>query len=70
VSESDSAIQLRREASKARALANAAFGIEEQRRLYEVAAILDREAAVAEASWYKAQDGAGNGLAAGLRGAG
>jgi len=40
----DSAAQLRREATKARKLADAAFGEEDRRRLFEVAATLDREA--------------------------
>lgn len=40
----DSAAQLRREASKARKLAQAAFGEEERRRLFDVAATLDSEA--------------------------
>lgn len=40
----DSAAQLRREATKARKLAQAAFGEDERRRLFDVAATLDREA--------------------------
>lgn len=40
----DSAAQLRREANKARKLAQAAFGEDERRRLFDVAATLDREA--------------------------
>ena len=40
-----SAAQLRREAGKARKLADAAFGEQERRQLIEVAAALEREAA-------------------------
>jgi hypothetical protein len=47
---SDSAIQLRREAAKARKLAEATFGEEERHRLNEVAATLDREAAAIESA--------------------
>lgn len=45
-----SAAQLRREAEKARKLANAAFGEQERLQLAEVAAKLDREAAEIEAA--------------------
>jgi len=45
-----SADQLRREASKARNLADNAFGEDERRRLLEVAASLDREAVAMEAA--------------------
>ena len=45
-----SASQLRREASKARRLANAAFGEGERRELNDVAKMLDREAVEIEAS--------------------
>jgi hypothetical protein len=50
MSESGSAAQLRREAGKARKLAEAAFGEEERQRLSEVAALLDHEAAAIEAT--------------------
>lgn len=40
-----SAAQLRREAAKARQLANAAFGEQERQQLSDVAEALDREAA-------------------------
>ncbi len=45
-----SAAQLRREADKARKLADAAFGEQERRQLIEVAASLEREAAEIEAT--------------------
>nr|WP_157034244.1 hypothetical protein [Sphingomonas sp. Y57] len=50
MSNSGSANQLRREAAKARKLADNAFGEEEKQRLLEVAASLDREAAAMEAA--------------------
>jgi hypothetical protein len=45
-----SAAQLRREAAKARKLAEAAFGETERKRLNEVAVTLDSEAAAIEAA--------------------
>lgn len=48
VSSSGSADQLRREAAKARKLADNAFGEAEKQRLQDVAASLDREAAAME----------------------
>ena len=45
---SDSAAQLRREAAKARTLADAAFSEEERRQLGEVAVTLEREASAIE----------------------
>jgi len=45
-----SAPQLRREAAKARRLADAAFGEEERRQLRDVALMLEREAAEIEAA--------------------
>lgn len=50
MSNSGSAKQLRREAAKARKLADNAFGEAEKQRLLEVAASLDREAAAMEAA--------------------
>lgn len=50
MSESGSAAQLRREAEKARKLAEAAFGERERQRLDEVAAALDHEADAIEAA--------------------
>ena len=50
MSDGGSAAQFRREAGKARKLAEAAFGEEERRRLSDVAATLDREAAAIEAA--------------------
>ena len=45
-----SAAQLRREAGKARKLADAAFGEQERQQLIDVAASLEREAALIEAT--------------------
>ncbi len=50
MSEGGSAAQLRREAAKARKLAEGAFGEEERQRLAEVAKTLDREAAAIDAA--------------------
>ena len=50
MSQDGSAAQLRREAEKARKLAEAAFGEEERQRLNDVAATLDREATAIEAA--------------------
>lgn len=48
VPEGDSAAQLRREAAKARSLADNAFAEEERRALLDVAASLEREAVAIE----------------------
>ncbi|KKC27835.1 hypothetical protein WP12_01280 [Sphingomonas sp. SRS2] len=45
-----SVAQLRREAGKARALGDAAFGEVDRRQLHEIATALDHEAAVMEAA--------------------
>ncbi|MET0376167.1 MAG: hypothetical protein ABW128_18170 [Rhizorhabdus sp.] len=45
-----SVVQLRREANKARALGDAAFGEVDRQQLHEIAAALDREATVMEAA--------------------
>lgn len=50
MAEPASVAQLRREAGKARTLGNAAFGIEERRQLFEIAAALEREATLLEAA--------------------
>ncbi len=52
--EAASAAQLRREAAKARALADATFGEEERRQLAEIATALDREAAAIDVALAKA----------------
>jgi hypothetical protein len=46
--ERPSVSQLRREAGKARKLGDAAFGVGDRRQLHEIAAALDREAAMME----------------------
>jgi len=48
--EADSVAQLRREADKARTLADGTFSEEERRQLHEIAAALDREASAMEAA--------------------
>lgn len=50
MADAGSADQLRREAAKARNLANNAFAEDERRRLLEVATSLDREAVAMEAA--------------------
>jgi len=48
--ERPSVSQLRREASKARKLGDAAFGLEDRRQLHEIADALNREAALMDAA--------------------
>jgi hypothetical protein len=50
LADGSSAAQLRREADKARKLADAAFGEQERQQLIDVAASLEREAAQIEAT--------------------